>query len=129
MDRAHGRIFIGCRSGVMTVLDSETGRIVTTQPIGKGVDATEFDSSRALIYFSCGDGTLSVFHEDAPDKYTLVESIKTQSGARTLAVDQKSGKAYLSVAESGPRPPAIAGTPQARAPMLPGSFGVIVIGK
>jgi len=129
IDRAHGRIFIGCRSGVMTVLDSETGRIITTQPIGKGVDATEFDASRALVYFSCGDGTLSVFHEDTPDKYSLVESVKTQIGARTLAVDQKSGKAYLSVAESGPRPPAIAGAPQARAPMLPGSFGVIVVGK
>ena len=80
MDRAHQRVFIGCRSGVMTVVDGTSGRIVTTQPIGRGVDATEFDRERALVYFSSGDGTMSVFHEEAPDNYTLVESVKTQSG-------------------------------------------------
>ena len=129
MDRAHQRVFIGCRSGVMTVVDGTSGRIVTTQPIGRGVDATEFDRERALVYFSSGDGTMSVFHEDAPDNYTLVESVKTQSGARTMALDQKTGRAFLSAAEFGPRPAATPGNPQPRAPMIPGSFSVLIFGE
>jgi len=129
MDRAHQRVFIGCRSGVMTVVDGTSGRIVTTQPIGRGVDATEFDRERALVYFSSGDGTMSVFHEDAPDNYTLVESVKTQSGARTMALDQKTGRAFLSAAEFGPRPAATPGSPQPRAPMIPGSFSVLIFGE
>jgi YVTN family beta-propeller protein len=129
MDRAHERVFIGCRSGVMAVVDGNTGRIVTTQPIGRGVDATEFDPGKGLVYFSSGgDGTMSVFHEDTPDKYTLVESVKTQAGARTMALDQKTGRAYLSVAEFGPRPPAAPGGQQPRAPMIPGTFSVLVFG-
>ncbi len=129
MDRAHDRVFIGCRSGVMTVVEGKTGRIVTTQPIGRGVDATEFDEPRGLVYFSTGaDGAMWVFHEDTPDKYTLVESAKTQAGARTMAIDRKTGRAFLSVAEFGPRPAAAPGSPQPRAPMVPGTFSVLVFG-
>jgi hypothetical protein len=112
----------------MAVVDANSGRIVSTQPIGKGVDAAEFDPDRGLVYFSSGDGTMTVFHEDAPDKYTLVESVKTQTGARTMAIDRKTGKAFLSVAEFGPRPESKAGAPTPRAPMVPGSFSVLVIG-
>lgn len=129
MDRTRNRVFIGCRSGVMTVVDGKTGRIVTTQPIGKGVDATEFDPERGLVYFSTGEGTMSVFHEDSPDKYVLVENVKTQPGARTMAIDQKTGHAFLSVGEFGPRPAAPPGGSQPRAPMVPGSFSVLVVGK
>lgn len=129
MDRAHQRVFVGCRSGVMAVVDATSGRIVTTQPIGRGVDAAEFDPERGLVFFSCGDGTMAVFHEDAPDKYTLVESVKTQTGARTMAVDHKTGRAFLSVAEFGPRPQAAPGSPPPRAPMIPGSFSVLVFGE
>jgi DNA-binding beta-propeller fold protein YncE len=129
MDRAHQRVFVGCRSGVMAVVDSNTGRIVATQPIGRGVDATEFDADRGLVYFSSGDGTMSVFHEDTPDKYTLVESVKTQTGARTMAIDRKTGRAFLSVAEFGPRPEPTPGNPPPRAPMIPGSFSVLVFGE
>jgi DNA-binding beta-propeller fold protein YncE len=129
MDRKTNRIFVGCRSGVMAVVDGNTGRIVTTQPIGRGVDAAEFDPARNLVYFSCGDGTMSVFHEDSPDKYTLVETVKTQTGARTMAIDHKTGRAYLSAAEYGPRPEAKQGSPQPRAPMVPGSFSVLVFGE
>jgi len=128
MDRAHQRVFVGCRSGVMAVVDGNSGRLVTTQPIGRGVDATEFDSDRGLVYFSSGDGTMAVFHEDSPDKYTLVESVKTQTGARTMAIDRKTGRAFLSVAEFGPRPESTPGSPPPRAPMIPGTFSVLVFG-
>ena len=113
----------------MTVVDGNTGRIVTTQPIGKGVDATEFDASRKLVYFSCGDGTMWVFRQETPDQYTLVESVKTQTGARTMATDRKTGRSFLSVAEFGPRPEAKQGAPASRPPIIPGSFSVLVVGK
>ena len=131
MDRKNERVFIGCRSGVMTVVDGNNGKIVSTHPIGRGVDATEFDPSRGLVFFSTGGGAgaLSVFHEDSPDKYTLVEEVKTQSGARTMATDRKTGKVYLSGAQFGPRPEATATTPQPRPAMVPGTFSVLVVGR
>ena len=129
MDRTHQRVFIGCRSGVMTVVDGATGRIVTTQPIGMGVDATEFDPGRGLVYFSTGEGTMSVFRQETPDKYTLVESVKTQTGARTMAIDRKTGRAFLSVAEFGPRPAPTTDNPRPRPPMIPGTFSVLVFGE
>ena len=131
MDRAHQRIFIGCRSGVMTVVNSVTGKVVDMQPIGRGVDAAEFDPGKGLVYFSsgAGDGSMSVFHEDTPDKYTLVETVKTQPGARTMALDRKTGRAYLSAAKLGPVPPPTKDVPRPRAPMIPGSFGVLVFGE
>jgi DNA-binding beta-propeller fold protein YncE len=131
MDRAHHRVFIGCRSGVMTVVNSVTGKVVDMQPIGKGVDATEFDAGKGLLYFSSGtgDGSMSVFHEDTPDKYTLVETVKTQPGARTMALDRKTGRAYLSAAKFGIVPPSTKDVPRPRAPMVPGSFGVLVFGE
>jgi hypothetical protein len=93
----------------MTVVDSVTGKVVDMQPIGRGVDATEFDPDKGLIYFSsgAGEGSLSVFHEDTPDKYTLVQTVKTQTGARTMALDRKTGRVYLSAANWVPyrRPP------------------------
>jgi DNA-binding beta-propeller fold protein YncE len=130
MDRAHNRIFIGCRSGHMAVVDANTGKIIATQPMGKGVDACEFDPATALIYCSTGaDGALWVFHEDAPDLYSLVESAKTQNGARTMALDRKTGNVYLAVAEFGPRPAATPDKPAPRPPILPGTFNVLVMGR
>ena len=130
MDRAHARVFIGCRSGVMTVVNGVNGKIVDMQPIGKGVDATEFDAGTGLIYFSSGaDATMSVFHDDSPDKYSLVERVKTQVGARTMALDRKTGRAYLSVSDFGPTPAATSTNPRPRAPMLPGTFSVLVFGR
>ena len=114
----------------MAVVDAGTGRIITMQPIGRGVDATEYDPGKGLIYFSSGgDGTMAVFHQDTPEQYSLVERVKTQIGARTMAVDRKTGNEYLSVAEFGPRPEAGPGNAQPRAPMIPGTFSVLVFGK
>ena len=139
MDRTHNRVFIGCRGGgqtqpsltsLLAVVDGATGKIVATQPIGMGVDALEFDPKTGLIYVSTGggDGALSVFHEETPDKYTLVENVKTLPGARTMALDQKTGKVYQPIADFGPRPAAEPGKPQPRAPVMPGTFSVLVVG-
>jgi DNA-binding beta-propeller fold protein YncE len=139
MDTAHNRIFIGCRGGgqpaaptLLAVVDATNGKIVATQSIGPGVDALEFDARTGMIYVSTGggDGALSIFHQDSPDKYALVQNVKTLSGARTLALDHKTGKVYLPVADVGPAPPpATPGGRAGRAPMIPGSFSVLVVGK
>ena len=130
MDRAHGRVFVGCRSGHMAVLDAETGKIVAALPMGKGVDACEFDAATALIYCSTGaDGALWIFHEDTPDNYSLVESVKTQDGARTMALDRKTGNVYLAVAGFGPRPAPTPDKPAPRPSILPGTFNVLIMGR
>lgn len=131
MDRAHERVFIGCRNGLMAVVDGNSGRVVTTMAIGPGVDAAEFDAAKGLIYFSSGGegGSLSIFHEDTPDTYSFVEKVTTQAGARTLAVDHKTGRVYLPVGQFGPAPAGAPGGGRARGPMLPGSFSVLVFGE
>ena len=131
MDRAHSRIIIGCRgAGMMIVVDANSGKIVASNKIGGGVDAAEFDPKTGLAYFSTGaDGILSIFQEKSPDQYELVENVPTQAGARTMAVDRKTGRVYVAAAELGPRPAPTPENPRARPPVLPGTFGVLVIGK
>jgi DNA-binding beta-propeller fold protein YncE len=127
MDKTRDRVFIGCRSGLFAVVDATSGRVVTTMPIGPGVDALEFDAVKKLIYVSSGGegGSLSIFHEDTPDTYSLVEKVTTEPGARTLAVDHKTGRVYLPV---GAFAPPLQGA-RGRGPMVPGSFHVLVIGE
>ncbi len=130
MDRAHARLFIGCRSGHLAVLDAETGKVIATQPIGMGIDALEFDPASGLIYCSTGgDGALWIYHEDTPDKYSLVQTAKTQDGARTLALDHKTGQVFLAVADMGPQPAATPENPRPRRPVLPNTFSVLVMGR
>jgi DNA-binding beta-propeller fold protein YncE len=131
MDRAHARIFIGCRGGgMMIVVDATSGKIVASNPIGGGVDAAEFDPKTGLVYFSTGaDGVLSIFREKSPDEYELVENVPTQVGARTMAVDRKTGRVYVAVAELGPRPAPTPENPRPRPPVIPGTFSVLVIGQ
>ncbi len=131
MDRAHARIFIGCRgAGMMAVVDATSGKIVATNPIGGGVDAAEFDPKTGLAYFSTGaDGALSIFREKSPDQYELVENVKTQPGARTMAVDRKTGRVYVAAADLGPRPAPTPENPRPRPPVIPGTFSVLVIGQ
>jgi DNA-binding beta-propeller fold protein YncE len=117
MDTATRRLFAGCRNHLMTVVDADTGKVVTTMPIGDHVDATEFDAATKLIYFSNGDGTVDIFHEDSPDHFTAVEKVKTEAGAKTMALDPKTRKIFLSVAERDGRT------------VRPGTFHVLVCGR
>jgi YVTN family beta-propeller protein len=101
IDRAHHRLFIGCRSKVMAVMDTETGKVIATLPIGDHVDATVFDPETQLIFDSNGEGTISVIHEDSADKYSPVQTVKTAPRARTVALDPKTHQLFLSTIESG----------------------------
>jgi hypothetical protein len=101
MDRGNRRLFIGCRSKVMAVMNADTGQIITTLPIGDHVDATAFDSETKLIFNSNGEGTVTVIREESPDQYNVVETVKTVPRAKTMALDPKTHRLFLSTAENG----------------------------
>jgi YVTN family beta-propeller protein len=101
MDRPNRRLFVGCRSKVMAVMNADTGQVITTLPIGDHVDATAFDPESRLIFNSNGEGTITVIHEDSPDKYSIVETVKTVPKAKTMALDLKTHQLFLSTAEAG----------------------------
>lgn len=128
IDAAHRRLFIGCHSKAMIVMDADNGRIVANLPIGEGVDATAFDPATSLAFASNGDGTLTVVKEESPDSYRVVENAATQRGARTMALDEKTHRVFLATAEFGTPPAATAEQPRPRAPMVPGSFALLVLG-
>ena len=101
MDRANRRLFIGCRSKVMAVMNADTGQVITTLPIGDHVDATTFDPQSRLVFNSNGEGTITVIQQDSPDKYSVVQNVKTLPKAKTMALDPKTHQLFLSTAEAG----------------------------
>jgi YVTN family beta-propeller protein len=101
IDRASHRLFIGCRSRVMAVVNSDTGKVIATLPLGDHVDATAFDPETKLIFNSTGEGTVDVFHEDSPDQYSAVERISTHAGSKTMALDFKTHRLFVPAANSG----------------------------
>lgn len=128
-DLKHRRLFIGCRNKMMAVMDADSGRVVTTVAIGEGVDANRFDPDTQLAFSSNGDGTLTVVHEDSPDKYTVLQNVATARGARTMTLDPKTHNVILVTAEFGPQPAPTPEQPRPRPPMVPGSFQVLIYGK
>jgi DNA-binding beta-propeller fold protein YncE len=112
----------------MAVMDADTGKIVATPPIGNGIDATAFDPGAGLVFNSCGDGTLSVIHEDSPDQYTVVENASTHSGARTMALDPATHHVYLAIADFEPAPEPAPGE-RPRRKMIAGTFGLLEFAK
>ncbi len=115
IDRRNSRLFIGCRNKLMAVVDASTGTVVGTMPIGDHVDAAAFDEKTRTIFESCGDGTLAVIHQESPDKYTQVQTVRTEPGAKTLAFDPTTRKLFLPVAKREGRN------------IVPGTFHVIVV--
>ncbi len=101
MNRDNRRLFVGCRSKVMAVVDADSGKVIATLPIGDHVDATAFDPETKLIFNSNGEGTITVIHQDSPDKYSVVETVKTAPKAKTMALDPKTHRLFLSTAENG----------------------------
>lgn len=89
-DSAARRLFVGCRGGkMMAVLDADSGKVITTSPIGDHVDAGAYDPATKLVFMSTGDGNVSIFHQDSADKYSLVENLATAPGAKTMGLDPK----------------------------------------
>ena len=129
IDRVHQRLFAGCGNKTMAVVDMRTGKVVATPAVGSGVDAAGFDPGTQLAFTSNGEGTITVVHEDTPDKYTVVETVPTQRGARTMAVNPKTHRLYTVTAEFGPAPAPTADRPRPRPPMIPGTFVVLELDR
>jgi DNA-binding beta-propeller fold protein YncE len=129
MDTKNNRLFIGCRGDkpILVVMDASNGKIITTMPIGTGTDAAAFDSEKRLVFTSNGEGTITVVQQESADKYTLLETVKTEPNARTMTLDPKTHKLFLITADRT-TPPAVAGQPAPAAVMVPGSFRVLVVG-
>lgn len=101
IDRTNHRLFLGCRSRVMAVMNYENGKVVTTLPIGDHVDATAFDTESKLIFNSNGEGTITVIRQESPDHYSVAQNVKTLPRAKTMALDPKTHRLFLSTAENG----------------------------
>jgi DNA-binding beta-propeller fold protein YncE len=100
IDRANRRLFVGCRSKVMAVVNADTGKVITTVPIGDHVDATVYDAETKMVFNSNGEGSVTVIRQDSPDTYSVVETVKTLPRAKTMALDPKTHRLFLSTAES-----------------------------
>lgn len=130
IDTRNHRLFSGCRSGVMVVSDYKKGNVIAALPIGSGVDGGEFDPGTRDVFESNGDGTLTVIHQDSPDKYHVVENVHTAEGSRSMGLDPLTHRAFVVAAKFGPRPAvATAANPRRWAPMLPGTFSLMVVEK
>ena len=124
MDRKSRRLFAVCDEKVMAVMNADTGKVVATPTIGEGVDASAFEPATQLVFASNGEGTLTVVHEDSPDKYTVVENVPTKRSARTMGLDLKTHNIFLPAADYDPPAPG-----ERRGKMKPGSFVLLVLGK
>jgi YVTN family beta-propeller protein len=126
IDRAHHRLFVGCHNKLMAMLDTDTGKIVATVPIGAGVDACAFDDATQLAFASCGDGTITIAKEETPQKLIVVQTLPTERGARTMALDPSTHSIYTATATIEPKQ-ANASPVEHRWPTyVPGTFHLLV---
>jgi len=128
IDLKNKRLFSVCDK-ILAVSDYENGKLVTSVPIGNGPDAVRYDPATGLIFASCGEGVLTVVKQESADKYTVLETVTTARGARTMELDPKTHNVFLITAEFGPAPAPTTDQPRPRPPVLPGTFQVMVFGK
>jgi DNA-binding beta-propeller fold protein YncE len=123
LDTTHHRLFLGCGNKLMVMMDSASGKVLANVPIGQGVDSNAFDPATQLAFSSNGEGNVTIAHEDAPDSFTVVQTLETERGARTMTLDPQTHKIYLPSAKfEAPQPG------QRRPNIVPDSFKVLVYG-
>jgi YVTN family beta-propeller protein len=128
LDAPHHRLFSGCHNKMMTMLDTETGKLMATVPIGAGVDGCAFDDSTQLAFASCGDGTTTIAKEERPNKLTVVQILKTERGARTMALDPKSHRIFLPSAQFQLPPSRSPSASPGRPTIVPDTLKLLVYG-
>ncbi len=99
-DAENRRLFLGCRSKVMAVLDADNGKVIATYPIGDHVDASAFDPAAKVVFNSTGDGNVFAFHQDSADKYTALDVIPTVQGSKTMTLDRKTQRLFVPAREN-----------------------------
>ena len=127
IDASGRRLFAGCHNEQMIALDADHGKILAVLPIGQGVDACAFDPGANLAFASCGDGTLAVVQADPVnhDALRVAAQVKTQRGARTMALDPDTHAVFVATADFEPAPTPAAGEKPQRPKMIPGSFVIL----
>jgi YVTN family beta-propeller protein len=128
IDKKANRLFVGGHNKTMQVLDAESGHKIASFPTGSGTDAASFDAQNKLIFFSNGEGNLTVIQEKSADEYTPLDSVTTQQSAKTMAFDKKTGKIFLPAATMMPVPPADPSQKPKRK-VQDGTFCVLVVGS
>ncbi|MDP9045775.1 MAG: YncE family protein [Pseudomonadota bacterium] len=126
MDTAAHRLFVGCHNQVLAVVNADSGAVMTTLPIGAGVDATAFDASTHQVFSSQGDGTLTVIQSEGGDRFRVAQTALTQAGARTMALNPNTHEVYLVTADFE-TPTAAASASSGRRVMKPGTFRLLVM--
>jgi outer membrane protein assembly factor BamB len=129
MDVQHRRLFIGGRNKVLAIMDADTGKVLQTFPIGDGVDTNIYEPETALLFTATREGTLHIFHEDTPDKFSLVETIKTEFGARNMALDSKTHKLFIDTADFAPAAAPTTEQPKPQPTPVSGTFRLLVYGR
>ena len=127
IDVKNHRLFLGCGNKLMVMMDSTDGKVLASAPIGQGVDGSAFDPGTQFAFASCGDGTTTIAKEEMPDKLTVVQTLKTERGARTMALDPTTHRIYLATAKFGALPES-ANDERRRPPIIPGTFKILVYG-
>jgi DNA-binding beta-propeller fold protein YncE len=128
LDATHHRLFSTCHNTMMEMLDTTNGKVVGSVPIGAGVDGCAFDDATQLAFASCGDGTTTIAKEEAPDKLTTVQTLKTERSARTMALDPKTHRIYLPSAQFEPPATPSPGASPTRPKMVPNTMKLLVYG-
>ncbi len=126
IDIETNRLFSVCDK-LMVVVDAKSGKKITTLPIGEGCDGVMFDAKKKLAFASCGEGVITVVKEESKNKFSVLETIQTQKGARTIALNKTTNELYLSTADFGAKPESTTENPKPRASIVPNSFKVLVV--
>jgi len=130
MDRQHRRLFSSGRGPQMLVImDADNGKVIQSFPISAGVDANVFEPETGMLFVSTREGKIHIYHEDTPDKFSEVETVTTEYGAKTMAVDPKTHNLFLTTADFGQPPAPTKERPNPQRPPIPGTFRVLVYGK
>jgi YVTN family beta-propeller protein len=128
LDAGHHRLFGTCHNKMMVMVDTQTGKVVANVPIGGGVDGCAFEDASHLAFASCADGTTTIAKEETPQKLTVVQTLKTERGARTMALDPKTHRIYLPTAQFQPAPSPSPGASPARPTIVPNTLKLLVYG-
>jgi hypothetical protein len=130
MDVAHRRLFSAGRNPqFLVIMNADNGKVIQSFPISGGVDAAIFEPETGLIYASTRDGMIHIFHEDSPDDFSVVQTVKTEFGAKTMAFDPRTHNLFLTTADFNSPPAPAPGRPRSNPVAIPGTFRLLVYGR
>jgi hypothetical protein len=129
LDAQHHRLFIGGRNKVLAIMNVDSGKVVQTFPIGAGVDTNIYEPSSGTLFVAAREGTLHVYHEDSPDSFRVVETVKTEFGARNMALDPKTHQLFIDTADFAPAAEPTTEQPHPQPTPVSGTFRLLVYGR